>query len=306
MNFLHEALRYGGDDELLAVATPFLLDGVAAGVPAVVVMDEDSAGLIRKALPHTDGITFLDASVLYASPALAIRYYRELLAEHAAASPGRIRLLGGPGAAAYGAGWDWWARYESTLNHAFDEFPVWSVCTYDARLAPAPVLADVARTHPWRALPGDRRERSTTYAEPRAYLSVNRPLVPDQLQHRPPAAELLDPTPAQARTVVRGLGPGLTPDEQDDLLVAVSEAVTNALRHGRPPVQMRAWSSETRVVITVTDKGDGPTDPFAGLLPTQEDATGGRGLWIAHQTCSHVAYARDPDGWTIRLTAGTL
>ena len=46
------------------------------------------------------------------------------------------------------ATWDWWCRYESAVNDAYDEFPLWGLCTYDTRTTPAAVLADVARTHP--------------------------------------------------------------------------------------------------------------------------------------------------------------
>jgi anti-sigma regulatory factor (Ser/Thr protein kinase) len=71
------------------------------------------------------------------------------------------------------------------------------------------------------------------------------------------------------------------------------------------PARMRLWRAPDRLVVTVTDAGGGPRDPFAGLLPAGSGADGGLGLWIVHQSCSHVAMYRDPTGFTIRLTAGT-
>jgi anti-sigma regulatory factor (Ser/Thr protein kinase) len=59
-------------------------------------------------------------------------------------------------------------------------------------------------------------------------------------------------------------------------------------------------------VVTVSDTGTGPKDPFAGLLPASDSdsAVGGRGLWITHQSVNQVSTARSPDGYTIRMVAG--
>jgi anti-sigma regulatory factor (Ser/Thr protein kinase) len=69
---------------------------------------------------------------------------------------------------------------------------------------------------------------------------------------------------------------------------------------------MRVWSGGDRLVVTVSDTGTGPKDPFAGLLPASDSdsAVGGRGLWITHQSVNHVSTARSPDGYTIRMVAG--
>ena len=58
--------------------------------------------------------------------------------------------------------------------------------------------------------------------------------------------------------------PPLDPIDIDSLVLGVSEAVTNALIHGRRPVRFRLWLAPDRIVATVTDRGDGPADPFAG------------------------------------------
>jgi anti-sigma regulatory factor (Ser/Thr protein kinase) len=125
------------------------------------------------------------------------------------------------------------------------------------------------------------------------------------VQQTEPRAELEGPTLSEARQAVRDADRGHLPARDvDDLIVAVSEAVANAQRHGRGPVRMRLWSGADRIIVTVTDSGDGPKDPFAGLLAAGDGSAGGLGLWIAHQSCNHVALHRHPDGFTIRLTAG--
>ena len=72
----------------------------------------------------------------------------------------------------------------------------------------------------------------------------------------------------------------------------------------RAPTRLRVWSGPDRIVVAMTDGGAGPKDPYAGLLPIAEAGPGGRGLWIVNQSCNHVTMTRNPDGFTLHLTAG--
>jgi anti-sigma regulatory factor (Ser/Thr protein kinase) len=303
--YFHEAVYYSSDEELLAVLVPFLTGGPAAGEPTVVSLGERNAALVRAALPAGAGIEFTGGDGVYARPSAAIRAYRQMLTRHVAGGARQIRIVGELPPAAFGATWDSWARYESAINHAYDDFPLWSMCAYDRRTTPDAMLRDVERTHPRSALPDGSHPPSAAYADPLSFLAEHRPMVPDPVQRTTPVAELIDPTPAAARQAVRDADPGsVRSDEVEDLVVAVSETVTNAMLHGRPPVEVRVWSGADRVVVAVTDAGAGPKDPFAGLLPAADRATGGRGLWITYQSVNHAGTDRTPDGYTLRLTAG--
>ena len=303
--YYHEAVYYSSDEELLAVLVPFLTGGSDAGEPTLVALGERNAALVRSALPARANVEYLTGGAVYARPTAAIRSYRRLLAGHVAAGAPQIRIIGELPPAAFGATWDWWARYESAINHAYDDFPLWSMCAYDRRSTPDDKLAEVARTHPRTARPDGTHPAGETYVDPVTYLSEPWPVRPDPVQLTPPFADLTAPTPAAARQAVRAAGRGIVSDDDlEDLVVAVSEAVTNAMVHGRPTVGMRLWTGADRIVVTVSDGGAGPKDPFAGLLPATGRASGGRGLWIVHQSCNHVAAQVTPDGWTLRLIAG--
>jgi anti-sigma regulatory factor (Ser/Thr protein kinase) len=302
----HEAVLYDSDRHFVDVVLPFVAGGMAAGEPTLVAVGERNAELIRAALPADDQVTFLPGDGTYSRPAAVIRAYRSLFAGYVAGGATQVRIVGELPAASFGPVWDSWARYESVINHAFDEFPLWSLCAYDTRTTPTPMLADIARTHPHTALPHDRHAPSSAYVDPRTFLGLRRPVPPDPLQREAPRAELLDPSPAVARQAVRDVATGTAAAEVlDDFVVAISEIVTNAARHGSPPVHVRIWTGPGRLVVTVTDQGEGPPDPFAGLLPAAGPEPGGLGLWIAHQACDHVALSRDESGFTVRLTAGT-
>ncbi|GGM63009.1 hypothetical protein GCM10007977_075740 [Dactylosporangium sucinum] len=303
--YFHEAVVYDTDADLLAVAVPFVLDGIAAGEPTVVAFGERTAGLLREAA-GTDGIDFLAGDAVYGRPAAVIRAYRRLLAGLVAGGATQIRLLGELPPEVFGRTWDWWARYEAAVNHAYDEFPLWSLCAYDARLAPRAVIDDVERTHPRLATTDGQHLDSGLFVDPVGYLRTPRAGADDPLQRRPPDAAWEDPSPAVARQVVRavGDGQGLREERLDGLVIAVSEVVTNAQRHGRPPVGLRVWGGGGRVVVEVTDRGEGLDDPYAGLLPGGHQAIGGLGLWITYQSCDHVHATRTPAGFVVTLTVG--
>lgn len=303
--YLHEAVCYDSDDHLLAVVVPFLLGGVAAGEPTVVSLGRRNADLVRAALPAAAGVTFLAGGAVYARPAAAIRHYREMLAGYVAGGAGQIRIIGELPRQMLGATWDWWARYESAVNHAYDDFPLWSMCAYDTRVTPGAVLADVMRTHPLTACPDGRHLPSPGYTRPADFLMEPRAPLADPLQRTSPHADLTCPSAVASREAIRTAGRVVLPARStEELVMTVSEAVANAYRYGRGTVRLRVWKGADRVVAAVADDGPGPRDPYAGLLPPQDATRGGLGLWLTHLFNDHVALDRGSGGFTIRLTAG--
>jgi anti-sigma regulatory factor (Ser/Thr protein kinase) len=300
----HAAIHYASDAELLAVVVPFLNAGLTAGEPTIVSLEPDRAELVRAALPASAETHFLTTGDLYTRPAAAIKSYRDMMAGLVADGASGIRIVGEVPGAAIDTSWDWWARYEAAVNHAYDEFPLRSMCAYDSRTTPPHVLEDVARTHPFLATTDGGRHTNADYVDPLSFLTGPRPMTPSPIQRTAPLLELTDPHPSAARRAVLDADKtGLPAAEIENLVLAVSEIVTNALRHGRPPVHLRIWADTEHMVVTVHDAGHGPDDPFAGLLPADRHV-GGRGLWITHQICTHVALHRDDTGFTVRLTAG--
>ncbi|WP_199443165.1 sensor histidine kinase [Umezawaea beigongshangensis] len=301
----HAAFYYSSHEELLSVATPFLLDGVNAGEPTVVSLARDKADLLRAVLPDSPHLAFLGTDGLYARPATAIRTYRELMAEFVAGGARQIRIVGEVPPSGLHDTWDWWARYESAVNHAYDDFPLRSMCGYDTRVTPRHVLDDVARTHPFVVSAEGWLPARERYVDPPVFLTAARPVADHPIQRTPALVDLVDPSPVAARRAVTEADrSGLPGTEIGNLVLSVSEVVTNALRHGRGPVRFRVWSAPGQLVATVHDRGTGPADPFAGLLPASNSPSGGFGLWLAHQLCSHVTLDRGADGFTVRLTAG--
>lgn len=303
--YFHEAAFYGSDEQFLAVVVPFFTDGLAAGEPVVSAFATANQRLVHDVFSDASGVRYLGGEAQYLRPADAIRRYQELFGDYLSRGVQQIRVAGDVPHPGVGAAWDWWARYEATVNHAYDAFPVWGICPYDTRTAPAAVLADVRRTHPHVANVA-QHDANPVFEDPAAFLRTRSDQWRDPIEHSPADLELIDPTSAQARAAVDSVAAAsaLSGDDHNGLLVAVSEAVSNGLLHGRSPVVVRAWSQPARVVVTVTDAGPGPADPYAGLLPVDRGGLGGMGMWISYQVCAFVGLHRDGQGFTTRLIAG--
>jgi hypothetical protein len=287
---------------------------------------------------NTTGLSLLDDR--YDRPVSVMRSKRELFTAHLTDGASQIRVASEAPHPDVGGPWDGCARYEAAINRAYAEFPLWGLCADDTRITPGPVLDDVARTHPHLATVNGCWI-NPRYQDPAEFLPRRPPSQADPVKTAsPPVIELMDPTPAAARDTVHTNmtrpdtvrpdtvrpdptvpstlqitapqaappqrdTPPLDPSDIQHLVVAVSEAVTNVVTHGRPPVRFRLWSTPDRIVATVTDRGDGPADPFAGLLPVSDTCSGGLGLWLTHQLCGHVTLDTTDDGFTIRFVVGT-
>lgn len=292
----HEAGFYASDEEFLALTVPFLEAGVAAGEPVFARYDDRKTALLRSALGDEARMTVLDPTQ-HATPARAIEQFRRVVADHVANGAVQVRISGEVPHAGNGGRFEGWDRYESAVNVAWDDLPIRSLCLYDAATIPDDVRDVVERTHR-RLVSADGAVKNPRYESPDDFA----PLAPeaDPLESSPPSLELDDPTPRQARHAVAGIAGGVDAASRDDLLLCVSEAVTNAHMHGRPPITLRAWAAADRVVVHVGDHGPGPSSWLTGLVPSASAEYGGRGLWIAHQLLD-VAYLSRPGGFTVRL-----
>ena len=304
--FRHEALLYSAADELVEVAARFLREGLDAGDAAVVAVGPDRSEPLREALGDDPRVLVLERRSLYRSrTAGAITSVRRLAAEHA--PPGRrVRVVGEVDLGSTAADRQEWQRYESVINEAFASEPLWGLCAFDAGRLPPSVLDAARQTHPYLRTPAGSVPNAE-HVDPADYLTAL-PVPDEPLERTSPLLaddDVLDPI--GLRRALRGRlaavdGPA---DVVEDFLLAVDEMVSNAVRHGRPPVGVRLWAAAGRLVCTVRDAGRGWSAPFAGYGPAHGDdlAAGGMGLWLARQLCDRVAIRSDEQGVAVRLTS---
>ena len=95
----------------------------------------------------------------------------------------------------------------------------------------------------------------------------------------------------------------------EDLLIGVSEAVSNAKRHGRPPATVRIWATPGRIVVSRSRPRPRSSRSPGGPGPRSSNTADrrlGLGLWVIHQLDIDVALRHADDGFTVRLRGGTI
>lgn len=305
----HDLFPYGTDKELVEGIVPFLREGLDNGEPGIVTATPRDAALLRDGLgADADRVQLIDSDAWYVRPAAAIADYDVMLRELTDDGASRIRVAGELPHHMTSGQRRSWTRYESVLNRAFEDCPAWIVCMYDLRVEPVrPMLGDALRTHPtvWH---GAVREASPRFVDPEALLS-ELPEPTSRCLGEPGLCQRVDRDPSGWRDKLgaAGLEAGLSSERVDELLIAVSELVTNAVQYGAPPVELAAWISRGELVCEVADQGGGPIDPLAGYLPPGRDAgeagegPRGMGLWIARQLSDTLAVRSGHQGTAVRL-----
>ena len=280
---------------------PFVRDGVRAGEPVLVAVEERKIGLLREALGEDAGaVRFEEMRGLGRNPGCIIPAWNDFVAENVA-----------EGRRARGVGEPVWAgrspaeihechQHEALLNVAFDDGPAWSlVCPYDTAALPAEVIDAARRTHPIVAEGGVTR-RSTAYRDPRVD-----PLG-GTLEPPPAAGEAMEFTiddlpVVRSRTAAWAEAAGLSPVRAADAVLAVSELAANSVRHGGGGGLLSSWREPDRFVCEVRDRGL-IGDPLAGRRPLDaDDRRCARGLWLVNRLCDLVQLRSLPDGTAVRV-----
>lgn len=298
--FRHKALFYEGVDRFVESTLPFVRDGVAAGEPVMVAVDQQKIGLLEQGLGADAGaVRFVEMRGLGQNPGCIIPAWREFVAEHAM-SGRRLRGIGEPvWAGRREAEIDECNQHEALLNVAFDDGPAWSlVCPYDKAVLPAEVIDAARRTHPIVGEDGVTR-RSVTYCNPRIDpLGGELPPPPARREELPFTLEDLSTVRSMVQAWARAAGVDVV--RAEDLVLAVNELATNSIRHGGGNGVVRAWREPDTFVCEVCDEGR-IDDPLAGRATPDEARQSGRGLWLVNQLCDLVQLRSLRDGCAVRL-----
>jgi anti-sigma regulatory factor (Ser/Thr protein kinase) len=172
------------------------------------------------------------------------------------------------------------------------------VCPYDARVLPESIVQSAAQTHPHSM--GDGRHESPHYDDPEHLV---RALTPEPA----PLPDLRTlPLDAAARGFREQLlstmaAAGVPRPQADGLILAASEVLSNALRHGDGPPLLRVGVVDESFVCEISDRGPGLDDPLAGYLPPKPDQQDRAGLWVARQLTTRLDLISSADGLTVRL-----
>ena len=297
---IHAAMFYRDRRQLRATVQEFVRDGVASGEPVLAVLPRANLELLDDSLtaPGSD-VHRVDMNDAGRNPSCLLGMLEEWLADHAGRG-GRARVISEPmwPGRSYAESTEC-LRHEALVNLVLADAPVSVLCPYDAEHLDADVLTGAEMTHP--QLIDDAGPRgSIIYGDPIELASgANWP----QAEPAGPVSEhAFDGDLYALRHALAGdpLVADLDHRRRDDLVLAVNEAATNAVRHGDGACRTRVWRDGDRVVTEV-HTATRIADPLAGRRRPGTDAVGGRGLWLINQVCDLVELRSGAEGTSLRL-----
>jgi hypothetical protein len=312
----HEVLPYESEQDFLSGAMPFLRVGAAAGDAVLAISGQVNLELLRACLgPDAAQVRFIKAADFYHHPARTLARCLTF-ADELALRGRRLRLLGEPiwhGRAPLEVAE--WQRIEAIVNVAFSGTGASILCPYDLRSLPPAILDGARRTHPMAVHGGEPRANSA-YMDPWAYISVfdRRPLPPPPRFAETLRVDSADLYWLRAFVAEYGRDAAVVDSAMSHLLMSVTEVVTNAKRHGAPPIMLRLWTepgggmrdprrepAAGMLVCEISDGGHWLPVPGLGLVPPGPSAPGRFGLWAVRLLCSKVQVRTGRAGTTVRL-----
>lgn len=292
----HRAFLYEGRDEFLAVALPFVREGVAAGDPVIAVAQTPNVGALREALgDDAEAVEFHDSRDWYLSPGRSFGGFVAFGAAHPEAAC--VRMIGEP---IWPVGWDAavaeYAHYESVFNVIARDAPFAALCPYDVAALPDEILDHARATHP-EVFTGTSLQANPAFVDPDVYCArlIDRPAGSSARVRRFPVTADLAGLCLAVRD--EAVAAGARTNGLDEFVLAVHQLAANALTHGDGRAELRTWCEERTFVCEVESHGAPVSEATAGYVPCDPEHERGRGLWLVRQVCELVE-VRSRDGRT--------
>jgi hypothetical protein len=301
---IHQGGVYGSDAEFLAMAMPFVEEGLRADEPVLAATTAANIELLAETLgSRADRLDYAETAYFGRRPPQRVaafhRYWR-----HANSTNGgrHVRIIAEPV-------WSGrstrdvlaWKRMESSLNLVLAGTNIWMICPYDTRVVPPDVLGAAWRTHPECVL-GERTASSADYVDPHVFTAEcdTVPLPP------PPAgasAVRLAGEPRGLREFLAGHAAvrDLPAGQEALFITAANEVFAYLTARGDGPATVRLWSRADNLICEIDQSGATNGDPVLGLRPPGPEAADGEGLWLARQICDHMDVRATDAGLSIRL-----
>lgn len=237
-----------------------------------------------------DSFVFIPAMTRYSTPGVAMKALNRFVDDAlttGASSAWSIGAIPFTGDGRDGR----WIRYEDAVLALFADRPLRAVCLYDAHTTPKGIRDGVLRSH--QSVVGDWVD------SPGA--AVETPPAPPWPSRKPDVVVTGAVSSEVRESLRRGFERSVSSESLADLLLVATELVSNATRHGAPPVETRAWHESASLVLQVRDAGTAVIDEYADLRPCTGGAHGGFGLFVVGQLADSVDTDRHEEGNTVTV-----
>jgi anti-sigma regulatory factor (Ser/Thr protein kinase) len=294
---------YAGDRAFAERCRACAEEGLDRGEAVLVMVGSRKQELVREALGERAGeVAFEDMEVVGRNPARIIPAWGRFVADNAGDDDVRgMRGIGEP---------VWADRkpdemeecqlHESLINLAFAAARSFRlVCPYDTDSLPGDVIAEARRSHPVVSRGGDAATSGDYRGIERVAERFGEPL-PEPEEQVEELTVSMDGLSA-ARRMVRGRAEAAGLGARtDDMVLAVSEILSNSLQHARDEGTLRVWDEEDGLVCEVRDRGH-ILQPLIGREEPAIGQIGGHGIWLVNLVCDLVQVRSSPAGSAVRM-----
>ena len=299
-SLVHAALLYRHPEQLRIALDEFMRDAERAGEPCLVALPgphlEELGDVLEAAGPD---VRVEDMAVVGRNPARLIPMLVDWIGEQT--GPARVVSESVWPGRTYAEVAEC-LRHEALLNLALADEEVSVLCPFDAQRLDGEILAGAELTHP-HLIDELGPRPSMSYGDP---AEVARGAGWPQADPAAPVTELsFDGDLRQLRHALAAdpLLAELDPARRADLVFAVNEAASNAVRHGDGLARARVWRDGSDIVGEISTTA-AIEDPLAGLRSPRPEDVGGRGLWLINHLCDLVELRSAPEGASVRMHVG--
>jgi hypothetical protein len=191
-------------------------------------------------------------------------------------------------------------QHEALLNLALEPLDAEVVCSYDLARLPPQAIDDSHLTHPFVQYGTGPARPNEEYSPSGLAAAIDQPLAEPPAESKPIAFAWNDLRLLRGEVEVRAASAGLTPNQVAAAKLAVTEAASNAVRHGGGTGALRIWQEAEHLVFDVY-YSQPLSDPLVGRLQPSLDSAGGRGLALINHVCDLVRLHGSRLGTTIRM-----
>lgn len=291
---------YQDQTDLLKSSQRYVQEGMEAHEPVLIAQPPAQLNRLRQMLPRAREVTYVDMTIAGRNPGRILPWVvHDFILKH----PGRrVRIVGEPvwpnrGKQAYAA----CVQHEGLLNLALRSQDAQVFCPYDISGLPPRAIDESHLTHPFVQYGTGPVRPNDEYTSSALAAALDQPLEPPPPGAAGTAFSWSDLRLLRDQVETRTASAGLTPNQVAAAKLAVTEAASNAVRHGGGHGILHLWQEAEYLVFDVHSRLP-LGDPLAGRLQPSPDSADGRGLALINHVCDLVRLHGSPRlGTTIRM-----
>ena len=301
IGFAHRALLYQTRDEFVSALVPFVLDGLDADEPVLIVASTANRGALHSGLgPRANEVRFVDARDWYTQPVEAIGRYLSFIRTGLDRDHPAVRIVGEiPWLHIQERQTREWRRYEAAIGVVLSPYPAQIVCPYHITGLPPDAIETAHLTHPSIVSGGVASPSGAFVSAERLPGEPPRLPLPEGVE-----ARRLDPGDVAAAVAYifdRARAWGVAEGSARNLVAAAAEVVEAAVVTSSTLMLVATWTEDDEFLCQIEDDVPWAGSPLIGYAPPSGEGGSEWGFWVARHLVRTLEIGTAAHGAAVRL-----